>query len=323
MNSNTDNLTDFLSSASNLDGMSLPLAQALINMNGSQCFLDNVILLSNTNTINRVDKFQEITKSLEIYAENKKLFFYYLSSRAKVKGYQSGLHFAESIMTTPFPCSQELVAEVMSNPAPKSNDNIMDTTPRYKECSQALLHAICQYSIVQLAKNYRDFISDDDDGTKIGLEVFSHGSNMEFSVRLSYSLVEKLGGYIELIETHRDLVSIDTQSNPLGFKSDTEMVDFFEVNKKEILDAVRVVAEKKNSDRHSHPNPNNTAVFNIHEVVEDLGYSINDVGHSVFAKTSMYSSPKTNKSDIARAAINMSVMAMANDYADYTSKKKA
>lgn len=137
---------------------------------------------------------------------------------------------------------------------------------------------------------------------------FDVGSHMNGKDDLLEEIFERMGGGYGIVTLSKQCLNIDCKAICMSFNNTTEIVQFFEKYKDDIVDVIKRVGKK---------NGNDTAVATIWDYAKVLGHKQSDIGRGIYSNVAQGEKPSRLKIRIAKAAVNLVFMATAHDYVSY------
>lgn len=308
-------MTDFLSNKSALKGMSKELAVALMNMlGGEQAFLDSLIDDEETGLLHQVKIFGEHNQAIvmRFYETNHQLFLDFLTAKSYKQHKGSVIDYTLSLFLENRTIKPSIIAKALYSPTYLIDMATTEESRRAVASTHKLATMLYFQGVVHLTECYQQFVSGKKYNYKKG---FMYSLEFDPEMKSKESLASMVmdhfnGGREAFISEHETLMNISSNDKVPGFEDSNDMVTFFEENKKIILDLLeRIQGNHYFSGR----------LGAIYYELKDEDFTIDDIGRGVFEPVTD-NNPTNLKTAIARAAVNISVKATAQDYALYKSK---
>lgn len=315
MNTDANNMTDFLNNKSALKGMNTELAVALMSMlGGEQAFLDSLIDDEETGLLHQVKIFGEHNQAIvmRFYEKNHQSFLDFLTAKSYKQHQGSAINYVSSLFLDNRTITPSIIAKALYSPTYLIDMATTEESRRAVANTHKLATMLYFQGVVHLTECYQQFVSGKKYNYKKGfMYSLEYDLEMKSKASLASLVMDRFnGGREAFILEHETLTDINASDKVPGFEDDNDTVTFFEENKKIILDLLkRIQGTHYFSGR----------LGAIYYELKDENFTIDDIGRGVFEPVTD-NNPTNLKTAIARAAVNMSVKATAQDYALYKSK---
>ena len=319
MTTYTEQTAKFLDSKKALKGMDKELAQALIKMlGGEQSFLDSLIDSEKTSMLHQVKIFGESNKAIvmRFYELNHQSFLNFATAKSYKEHKGSMITYVKSLFQDDPSVMMNSVAKSLHRPTYLATAPLTETIRRDIDCTYKVATALYFQGVVHLTECYCEFLSGNKHKYNKGfMFALEYDKQMKSKEPLATLIMNRFdGGYDDFVANHESLVGIDMSDNVAGFEDTSELVNFFETNKGNILALVKRIG---GADQFSG------MIGAVHYHVKDKNFTLEDVGRGLFEPVKNKDDYTNLKADIARAAVNLSIKAVAQDYKLYVSKEAA